>query len=200
MMRRCIGLFAALLLALPLLLYAGCAVEPPAAPDAAPRDAFPRISYTHYASGGTSEQYEAVILFEQSNATFTAYQVAFYSCTCRDSQSNYLSVAYVELLNTRERADDAAIRALTFGENRGLWGDSNPNYYIPAYTEAYYDEHFVQKLVKTRKAEYDAWEGYGTQLSAVDPDAITGATVSSSNITSMLRSLFAYHAKKYYAD
>ncbi len=190
---------AALLLI--IIIMTGCNAAPlPETAEPEGEEAFPRFTYTHYASGGTAEEYEAVILFEEYNSTFTAYQVAFHSCTCRDSLSNYMSVAYVELLNTRDTADEAAIRTLTFGENRGLWGDSNPNYYIPEYTEAYYNEHFVQKLVKTQKADYDAWGGYGEQLSVIEPDAITGATVSSSNITSMLKSLFQYHAEKYYTE
>lgn len=174
-----------------LLLASGCAAKTQEAPYAT----FP---YTHYSSGGTAETYQAVILFEEHNSTFTAYQVAFSSCTCRDSQANFLSVAYVELLNTRESGDDAAIRSITFGQNRGLWGDSDPNYYIADYTEEYYDEHFVQQLVKSRKRDFDAWAGYGAQLDVIDADAVTGATVSTGNITSLLKSLFAYHAEKYY--
>lgn len=60
------------------------------------------------------------------------------------------------------------------------------------------DEHFVQNLVKMTKKEIDAWEGYGSSLETVDIDAISGATVSTGNITSMLQGLFAYHAEKYY--
>lgn len=159
---------------------------------------FPEFTYTHYSSGGVSEIYKAVILFEQSNTTFTAYQVAFVSCTCRDAVVNYYSVCYVELLNTRHTPEEAAIRAISFGNNRGLWGDSNPNYYIPEYTQEYMDEHFVQNLVRVTKKEFDSWSGYGTQLDCIDPDAVTGASVSTGNITSMLKSLFAYHADKYY--
>jgi hypothetical protein len=48
----------------------------------------------------------------------------------------------------------------------------------------------VQSLVGTSKSEFDAWEGYGSQLSFVDADAVAGATVSTGNITSMLKSLF----------
>ena len=160
---------------------------------------YPTFEYTHYASGGTAETYTAVILFEQTNSTFTSYQVGFSSCTCRDSLVNYYSVAYVELLNNKPTADEAAIRAITFGNNMGLWGDSNPNYYISEYTQEYMDENFVQCLVKSTKAEIDAWGGYGTQVEAIDADAVTGATVSTSNITSMLQGLFAYHAEKYYS-
>ena len=146
------------------------------------------------------QKYKAVILFEQSISTFTAYQVAFVSCTCRDALVNYYTVCYVELLNTKPSAGEAAIRAISFGNNMGLWGDSNPNYYISEYTQEYMDEHFAQRLVRATKSEFDAWAGYGTQLSCIEADAISGATVSTSNITSMLRSLFEYHAKKYYPN
>ena len=60
------------------------------------------------------------------------------------------------------------------------------------------DEHFVQALVGATKADFDAWGGYGTQLEQIDADAVTGASASSGNITSMLKSLFAYHAEHYY--
>jgi hypothetical protein len=58
----------------------------------------------------------------------------------------------------------------------GLYGDSNPNYYIAEYTDEYMDEHFVQSLVGASESEFDAWEGYGSQLSCVDADAVGGAT------------------------
>ena len=162
--------------------------------------AFSEFTYTHYSSGGTPEEYTAVILFEQVCSTFTAYQVAFVSCTCRDSMVNYYSVCYVELLNTKNTAQDAAIRTITFGDNMGLYGDSNPNFYIAEYTEQYMDENFIQRLVGMNKSEFDVWEGYGSQLDSVEADAVTGATVSTGNITSMLQSLFSYHAEKYYAE
>lgn len=183
-----------LLLALIMLFsFIGCGGQKSSNPDD-----FPTFEYTHYASGGTEETYKAVILFEQSCSTFTSYQVSFLSCTCRDPMVNYYSVCYVELLNTKSSADLAAIRTITFGNNQGLWGDSNPNYYIPEYTEEYYDEHLVQPLVGATKAEFDSWQGYGTQLDRIDADAVSGATVSSSNITSMLKGLFEYHAEHYY--
>ncbi len=154
--------------------------------------------FTHYASGGTEEPYQAVILFEQSNATFTSYQVAYLSCTCRDTMVNYYSICYVEMLNSRPTSDESAIRSITFGNNQGLWGDSNPNYYIAEYTEDYMDEHLVKPLVRVTKAEIDAWKGYGTQIPQIDADSIAGATVSSSNLISMLKGLFSYHAEHYY--
>lgn len=178
-----------------IVFTCGCAA---ARQESSGTDAFPTFEYTHYASGGTQEKYTAVILFEQNCSTFTSYQVAFSSCTCRDALVNYYSVCYVELLNTRESGDKAAIRAITFGNNQGLWGDSNPNYYHHDYTQQYMDENFVQQLVGVTKAEADAWGGYGTQLEVIDADAVSGATVSTGNITSMLQGLFEYHAAKYY--
>jgi len=160
---------------------------------------YPTFEYTHYSSGGNAETYEAVILFEQSVSTFTSYQVGFVSCTCRDSLVNYYSVCYVELLNGKPTADESAIRTITFGNNQGLWGDSNPNYYKHEYTQEYMDANFVQPLVRLTKAEIDQWQGYGTWVDAVDADAVSGATVSTSNITSMLQGLFEYHANKYYS-
>lgn len=161
---------------------------------------FPTFNYTHYASGGTPEPYTAVILFEQSCSTFTSYQVAFSSCTCRDALVNYYSVCYVELLNTKPSASEASIRSITFSNNQGLWGDSNPNYYRHDYTEQYMDENFVQALVGVTMSELASWNGYGSQIESVNVDAVSGATVSTSNITSMLQNLFEYHAAHYYAE
>ncbi len=160
------------------------------------------ISYTQYASGGTPSELEAVILFENRNKTFTRYQVAFTSCTCRGPEKNYSSVMYIELLNTKATPEEASIRRISFGDvdglTAGMWGDSNPIMGHPEYTREYMDEHLVQPLVGTCKAQYDAWEGYGDVIDAVDVDAVSGATVSTSNITSVIRSLFQHHADKYY--
>jgi len=182
-----------LALAVALLLLTGCSSK-------TPKSAHTEFTYNHYSSGGTPEEYTAVILFEQSCSTFTAYQVAYSSCTCRDPLVAYYSVCYVELLNTKPSAEESAIRTITFGNNMGLYGDSNPNYYIPEYTEEYMDEHFIQCLVGASKSDFDGWEGYGNQLSCVDADAVSGATVTTGNTTSMLKSLFAYHVAKYYGE
>ena len=190
-----------LLLSLALLLCGcGATAQPEETPAPAPEFPYPTFEYTHYASGGTAETYTAVILFEQSCSTFTSYQVAFSSCTCRDALVNYYSVCYVELLNTKPSAGEASIRSITFGNNQGLWGDSYPNYYRHDYTEDYMDKNFVQSFVGVSMDEISEWNGYGTQIDAVDADAVSGATVSTSNITSMLQELFKYHAAKYYPE
>lgn len=163
---------------------------------------FTLLPYPHFASGGVKQDLYAAILFENSNSTFTRYQVAFTSCTCRDAASNYRSVMYVEMLNTAASAEEAKLRWVCFtdneGYNVGVWGDSNPIHGQPTYTAEYMDENFVAPLVGLTKADFDAWGGYGTQVDGIDVDAVTGATVSTSNIMSVLRALFAYHAEKYY--
>ncbi|MBE6069875.1 MAG: hypothetical protein E7211_19605 [Clostridium lundense] len=164
---------------------------------------FTLLPYRQFASGGVSSDLYAVILFENKNKTFTRYQVAYTSCTCRDAASNYRSVCYVEILNTKDTADEATIRSISFaqndGVNVGVWGDSNPIHGNPELTAEYMNENLVQKFVKVSKAQVDAWEGYGTLVDVLDVDAVSGATVSTSNLTSLLKSLFAYHAEKYYA-
>ncbi|MBP8639841.1 MAG: hypothetical protein KBI01_02925 [Oscillospiraceae bacterium] len=180
-------------IALALLVFVGCS-------SATPKNTYNEFIYTHYSSGGTPEEYTAVILFEQACSTFTAYQVSYASCTCRDSLVAYYSVCYVELLNTKQSSQEAAIRTITLGDNMGLYGDSNPNYYIAEYTDEYMDQHFVQCLVGETKEAFDDWKGYRTQLKSVDVDAVTGASVTTGNLTSMLKSLFEYHAKKYYSE
>lgn len=164
---------------------------------------FTLLPYRQYASGGIGTDLYAVILFENKNATFTRYQVAYTSCTCRDAASNYRSVMYVELLNGKETTDEIKIRSISFSQNKnanvGLWGDSNPVHGQPDYDEEYMNEHLVQRFVGATKAQVDMWEGYGDFVEVLDVDAVTGATVSVSNLTSVLRSLFAYHAAKYYA-
>jgi len=195
-MKRLLTVFLALLI---VIATTGCGSTTEATEE---RQTYTRLPFTHYASGGMPEDYTADILFERSNSTFTAYQVAFMSCTCRDPSVNYSSVMYVELLNTKDTADEATIRDITFGSKDGytvgLWGDSDPVFGQPDYTKEYLDEHFVRQLIKKSKADFDAWEGYGKQIEGIDADAVTGASVSTGNITSVLQALFAYHADKYY--
>lgn len=182
---------ALLLALLTLVLFASAAMAE-----------FATVPYKQYSSGGTTADLEAVILFENKNSTFTRYQVAFTSCTCRGAESNYRSVMYIELLNNKATADEAKIRSISFGEVKGttvgMWGDSSPIYMQPEKTVAYMDEHFVQKFVGMTKADVDQWEGYGKVVSTVDADAVSGATVSVSNITSVIKAMFQYHADKYY--
>lgn len=160
------------------------------------------LPYEHYRTGGPDGQVHAAVIFENANSTFTKYQVAITSCTCRDAAYNYRSVMYVELDNTAANPDEAAVRWLAFGEDGGytvgLWGDSSPIPTNPDYTSAYMDEHLVQPLVGLTKTDIDAWGGYGTLPADMDVDAVAGATVTCSNVISALQALFAYHAAAYY--
>jgi len=184
-------------------LMALCACSAPAA-EAPAAPASNTFTFTHYASGGTTSEGVATILFEKANSTFTKYQVAFTSCTCRDAAVNFSSVMYVEILNTKDTADEASIRYLSFGEvdgyTAGMWGDSDPIHGRPEYTFEYMNENFVSKLEKVSKADIDAWQGYGYQLPVIDADALTGATVSTGNVMSVLDALMDYHAAHYYAE
>ncbi len=194
----------ALIMTFVLLLIALCGCSGGAGTDAGTstdiENPYDMFHFTHYASGGTPQEETAIILFENANSTFTSYQVAFVSCTCRDPSVNYFSVMYIELLNTKDTAEEAAIRAITFDNNQGLWGDSNPTYGTTEYTPEYFDEYFIQPLVGKTKADFDNWGGYKTQIEGIDVDAVTSASVSTSNITSCIKSLFKYHADKYYVD
>lgn len=184
--------FSVVLLIFILMSFSSCKTESKTEKE------FDSFTYTHFASGGNPEEETAIVLFEHANTTFTSYQIAFISCTCRDTSVNYYSVLYIELLNNKENPDDAAIRSITFGDNKGLWGDSNPTYGTTDYTPEYFDENFIQPLVKKTKKDFDAWGGYKTQVDGIDVDAVTGASVSTSNITSVIQSLFKYHTEKYY--
>ena len=64
------------MLALCLLVGTGCGGQEATAPQGEGPVTFP---FTHYASGGTPEDYTATILFEESNSTFTAYQAVSYT-------------------------------------------------------------------------------------------------------------------------
>ena len=158
--------------------------------------------YEHFRTGGSDGPVYAAIIFENSNSTFTKYQVAITSCTCRDAANNYRSLMYVELDNTAANPDAAIVRWIAFGQdgayNVGVWGDSSPIPTNPDYTSEYMSEHLVQPLVGLTKADIDAWGGYGTLPADMDIDAVAGATVTSSNIVSALQALFAYHAATYY--
>jgi len=196
-MKRYIKATALLLVLCTLLASTGCAGSPEKE-ESAKDLTYPTFTFTHYASGGVPEEYEAVILFEQSNSTFTAYQVAFASCTCRDPMNNYMSVAYVEILNNRDSASEASVRYITFGEYRGLFGDGNRD--VEDFTEPHVNETFVSKLIGKTYEDLESWGGYGSVMEGFDVDALTGATVTTSNITSMLLSLMKYHTEKYYKE
>jgi len=189
----------ALLIALVMIVcLTSCAASEKEVSQPAAAGSYDTFKFTHYASGGNEEEYEAVILFEQSNSTFTAYQVAYSSCTCRNALVNYYMVCYVEILNTKKSPEFATIRDITCLDNKGVWGDSNPNYYIAEYTEEYMNEHLTKGFIGATKQDIDSFKGYGTWIDYLEADAIAGATVSSSNMQSMLKSLMEYHVGKYY--
>lgn len=197
-MRKSISILVCLILA--ISLFSGCSVNiNTTVPDnkdtgkSEIENPYDMFTFTHYSTGGTEDEQTAVILFEHANSTFTTYQVAYPSCTCRDVGKNFYSVMYIELLNSKDNAEDASIRTISFDNGLGLFGDED-NY--SDFTLEKMDDTFYQKLVGVTKAEIDKYD-YNHQIEGID--AITGATVTMSNTESCIKSLFQYHADKYYA-
>ena len=187
-----------LVLVLGLLVLTGCQKTVEATPSTDDKteveNPYDMFKFTQYATDGVKNEETAVILFEHANSTFTTYQVAFISCTCRDVSVNMYSVLYIELLNNKDKAEDAAIRTISFADGKGLFGDEDQAAH--EFSEEYFDETYLQNLVGKTKADFDAWDGYGKEVEGVD--AVTGATVTISNVDSVIKSLFEYHADKYY--
>ena len=62
------------------------------------------------------------------------------------------------------------------------------------------EETRVVVLENGRVEELDVDTQNKKQIKGIDVDAVTSASVSTSNITSCIKSLFEYHVNKYYAD
>lgn len=190
-MKKFVSVLFALIFAFSL---AACSVSITNKDTSAEESPYEMFTYTQYATDGVKDDQTAVILFENANETFTTYQVAFISCTCRDPGANMYSVLYIELLNNKDTAEEAKIRSISFGDGKGLFGDEDQSAH--EFSEEYFDESYLQHLVGKTKADFDTWGGYGTEVEGVD--AVTGATVTISNVDSVIKSLFQYHAEKYY--
>ena len=70
------------------------------------------------------------------------------------------SSLYIELLNTKQNPEDASIRAITFSDGKGLWGDSNPTYGTTNYTPEYFNENFIQSKKSTDTEIYIVLQRY----------------------------------------
>ncbi len=89
------------------------------------------LYYDHIDGFGLLDlDHEAYILFEEELQGYVKYQVAYLSCTCRNSNVNYWQVIYVEV---NKYTDD--VRVISFGYDdpsaehpylAGMWGDSSP--------------------------------------------------------------------------
>ncbi len=165
------------------------------------------IEYKHYSNAGGETQ-EARILWEFANDTYTKYQIAYTSYVCSDVSVNYVNVIYLEITNKGTK-DDAVIRNISFstmttpkGEefNVGLWGD-----YKVAYGKEFYQGIENELLPKIKYAKYSTIksiydkgdEGY-LDFEGINGDALTGGTVSSNNIVSIVKAAFDYHIEHYY--
>lgn len=165
------------------------------------------IEYTHYLRGGGSEKLDANILWEYANKTYTKYQVAYTSYVCSDPSVNYVNVIYIELTNKGD-SSESLIRNISFSTiienevefNVGLWGD-----YKEAIKKEYYTGIENELLAKLKYSKYDfvsniASKGYGNykNIEGINSDAITGGTISASNVVSIVKAIFDYHLENYY--
>lgn len=165
------------------------------------------IEYEHYTNGGVKETIEAEILWKYSTKAFTKYQVAYTSYVCSNPAVNFKNVIYIELTNVEGK--DATIRKISFstieenneGEfNVGLWGD-----YIYSYDNNIYEgieQNLLPKLISMNYNDINelAQKGYGNykHIDDIDLDAITGGTVSASNVVSIVKAIFDYHIENQY--
>ncbi len=166
-----------------------------------------KIEYTHYLRGGGNEKLEASILWEYSNEAYTKYQVAYTSYVCSDPSVNYINVIYLELTNKGSK-EDSLIRNISFSTleengvtfNVGLWGDYQKTGSYEIYSSI--ENNLLPNLKYSKYETIDsiAIEGYDgyTSIEGIDADSVTGATVSASNVISIVKAIFEYHLNKYY--
>jgi len=166
-----------------------------------------KIEYTHYVRGGGSEKLKATILWEYANDTYTKYQVAYTSYVCTDPSVNYINVIYIELIN-RGTKEASIIRDISFSTleetyntyNVGLWGDDKVSL-----GKEFYSGIENSLLAKLRLSSYAtisnlASKGFRnyTHIEGIDNDAISGGTISASNVVSIVKAIFDYHIENYY--
>ena len=166
------------------------------------------IEYTHYARGGVVEELDATVLWEHSTDAYTKYQVAYTSYVCSNISVNYINVIYIEITN-KETKDKAVIRDISFttkkesnGDifNVGLWGDDKSQGGNDFYTGI--EEEILSKLrymnYESIKSLADTGYKNYTNIEGIDVDAMTGGTISASNVISIVKAIFDYHIDNQY--
>ena len=166
------------------------------------------IPFNHIDGPHEEDLFYAFVPFKYVARNYIKYQVVFISCTCRSTDVNYWTTAYVDLtLPESGKLDDTVIRTLSFEQDgtgkytAGHWGDSNPipsgqtyekinTEYVPYYVgKTWADIKNLSTIADIDLADYQAGEGRGEyQL-----DAWTGATVSTNNVLRMLQALIKHH-------
>lgn len=108
------------------------------------------IQFNHVNGYDNEWKFYALINFEYAESSYVKYQVTYLSCTCRPSNINYWSTAYMEF-NTPLYAKNVVLKDLSFDQDgtghytAGFWGDSNPIYNEsnPSEIIATYDQYIA---------------------------------------------------------
>ena len=113
-------------------------------------------------------------MYEFDSLNYTAYQVAYTSCTCRPQIENVGSVAYIEI-NT-----DNTVKSFRWD----YWGDSIKG--TP--------DHPIQHDETEVMTEYVNTQIIGKTLTEINgADALGGTTVTTDNVRRMIEGLYEYH-------
>ena len=160
-------------------------------------------SFTHINGHGYEADYTYSILFEYNLRDYIKYQITYQSCTCRNADSNYWQVAYVEI---NKFTND--IRFISYDEepgghySPGSWGDSNPT---PAgKTPEDFEADFIPWLIGKSLSDLEGIsvftnvDYFGIQNTTNIPeqaliDSFAGSSVTTNNMIRVMKELLAYH-------
>ena len=173
------------------------------------------IPVNHIDGPKEEDLFYAFVPFKYVARNYIKYQVTFISCTCRPTDLNVWSTAYLELtLPESGKIADSAVKFFSFDSDStkhylgGFWGDSNPS---PLNAKATYEKfknemmtYYVGKTfaqLKNFNEIYDMKDySDGEGRANFTLDAWTGATVSANNVLRILQAMFNFHATDPFFD
>jgi len=164
-------------------------------------------SFMHINGLGYEQVYPFTIQFEYEVETYVKYQITYLSCNCREADSNYSQVAYVEINKTTND-----IKFLSFNQDSaamytpGTWGDSNPTPSGKTYTD--FETDFIPWLVGKSLDDLEgisvftnaSYHGIENTTTITDTDLIddfAGSSVSTNNMIRVIKELLLYHETTY---
>jgi len=169
------------------------------------------IPYTHINGEGAETDKLAYILFESEVRDYVKYQVAYLSCTCRESVVNYMQVAYFEIDKTTN-----TIRTISFTTDGvdghytpGTWGDSSGDANQNNVTFEMFQDDFFPWLIGKSLEDLngisvftnDNYKGViqnDTTIAETDLiDEFAGSSVSSNNLIRVIKEILEYHQTHY---
>ena len=166
------------------------------------------ILYTHINGHGEETEKQAFVLFEAELRDYVKYQVAYLSCTCRDSIVNYWNVMYIEVEKYSHE-----VLTISFGEDSeghytpGTWGDSSGDPNQAGITFEQFESDFIPWLVGKTPDDlagiyvFDN-DGHLGVTNDVDldqdlVDAFAGSSVSTNNMIRIVKEILIYHGENY---